>query len=252
MTLTYPPSDTLTGTPFGHTEEIVVPFGASATAVLDDHPSPLGITAVQVPDEAYEATLALRSEDGTRTLFSTDARALAHYHQERGHRYEVPIVLKSGERLSMTLDAPGSGGTETVRFRALRPEQLARRKEQILSAVGTVPRQAFAAFNETHTGGATEKRVTVPTGEWVFNRVVISVNPVTGAFSSDVPQVTLTMGGDRNEIIDVPLGEAREFQLPLLRVKRRMKLRIEGSRQCRVSLFAPLYQSVELLDLASN
>jgi hypothetical protein len=60
------------------------------------------------------------------------------------------------------------------------------------------------------------------------------------------------MGGDRNEVIDVPLGEAREFQLPLLRVKRRMKLRIEGSRQCRVSLFAPLYQSVELLDLASN
>lgn len=246
MTLTYPPADTLTGTPYQHTEEITVPPNGTGTATLTDHPSPLGITAVQVPKDFYGATLTKRSEGGNRTLFSTDARALAHYHQDRGRRFEVPIELESGEALSLALSDRAATGSEEVRFRALRPPQLAERKKQIRSAVGAVPEQAFGAHTEQVSGATSESRITVPAGSWTFNRIIIATDVLLGPG----PNVVLTMGGDRNEIIDAPIG-TREIDLPLLRVRRRMKIRIESPNSVvYVSVLIPLYRSPALLDQA--
>jgi hypothetical protein len=246
MTLTYPPADTLTGTPYQHTEEITVPLGGAGTATLTDHPSPLGVTAVQVPKDAYGATLSKRSEDGTRTIFSTGARALGHYHQDRGRRFEVPIELESGEALSLALSDRAATGTEEVRFRALRPPQLAERKKQIRSAVGAVPEMGFATHAEQVSGATSESRITVPTGSWAFNRIIIATDVLFGRAAN----IVVTMGGDRNEILDAPLG-TRELDLPLLRVRRRMKMRIESPGSAvHVSVLIPLYRSPALLDQA--
>lgn len=249
MTLAYPPASTLTGTPFGHTEEITVPTNGTATATLTDHPSPLGVTAVQVPKDFYGATLTKRSEDGNTELFSTGARALAHFHQDRGRSFPVPIELRSGESLDLTLSDRAATQTEEVRFRALRPKQLAERKEQIRSAVGAVPEKGFASYQDQVNFTTSESRITVPTGEWVFDRIIIGIERGTPAHA---PTVKITMGGDRNEIIDVPLG-TRELDLPLLRVRRRMKIRVDSSNGSNsVSVFIPLYRSPALLNQAQN
>jgi len=254
MDLRYAPARILTGLGYDDTTRIQrLSAGAGGSSrervrLIQAHPSPLGIQAVQVPSSpGLEVELIRTDEGGDETLWGpVRASVIGLWHEERGRSYKVPVELQSGQRLDLRTRNFGEAVEADVRVRGLRPGQLADYKQDVREDMGEVPAQAFASLSmEVPAGGAEQRIVTVPTGDWCFDRAYLTVT--TQAPAPPMPSVALSM--DERSLFDgVPFTE-REVYFPLQRLRRKMKLSVSSSQApLQADIVVPLYRSDFLLD----
>jgi len=141
-----------------------------------------------------------------------------------------------------------------VRIQGLRPDQLQERKRQIRDFHGEVPTQDFATASfRVPAGDTCRERVTVPNGKWSFARVILQHSDLGGGVPT--AETKLMMEDQNTEVFGkVPFAD-EEIDLPLQRLRRRMRVEVDNSRGAapiNTDLLIPLYRSNKLLQLPEN
>jgi len=254
MDLRYDPARIVTGVGYDDTTRISRAASGSGGAIQDrtrlirDHPAPLGVLAVQVPSTPGLQVELIKVDEGSDNVLWGPVRSevIGLWHEKRGRSYEVPVELESGQRLDLRTRNFGKAVEGDVRVRGLRPEQLSDYKQDIQGDMGEVPAQAFATLSmDVPAGGAEQQIVTVPTGDWCFDRAYLTVT--TQAPAPPMPSVSLSMD-ERSLFSEVPFTE-REVYFPLQRLRRKMKLSVSSSQApLQADIVVPLYRSNILLD----
>lgn len=256
MDLRYDPARIVTGVGYDDTTRITrAPSGAGGgipqrIRLIRDHPSPLGVLAVQVPSTPGLQVELMKVDEGSDNVLWGPVRSevIGLWHEERGRSYEVPVELESGQRLDLRTRNFGSAVEGDVRVRGLRPDQLSDYKRDIQEDMREVPDQAFATLSmDVPAGGAEQQVVTVPTGDWCFDRAYLTVT--TQAPAPAMPSVALSM--DERSLFDGVPFTKREVYFPLQRLRRKMKLSVSSSKApLQADIVVPLYRSDILLDMS--
>jgi len=171
----------LPGKVYSPSKTVTVPANDTAKLVFRGRDAlAYGITAIFVAGEDPDAlTYTGELEDGDKTLFRKNSeRAIRDLFEGHGARLPSPIIIPKKRDFTLTV-TNDSGGDLVARasLQGFVESQLAVVQEQQRENFGFVPEIRFIYGSvETNDGDTFQPmNVTIPPGNWIFNRVAIGV-----------------------------------------------------------------------------